>query len=173
MLASSFVIMSLTEVVSEKMSQFTSSACEALMHFDLVIEATNRSRWTIEMWFARGCSSLSMATARCQQAIEGARTNLFPIVTWRSTTEFTDKLAALRIVEPPWSGCGMAGVVLRVGVGQVAPVLASNLAAVINPCPWLAARVMMDAVWFSACAGVWGKGLPKLVFQGAIEIGWD
>jgi hypothetical protein len=71
-LASSFVIMSLTDVVAEKMSRLTRSACEALMHLDLVIVVANRSRLTIMMWFARGCSSLWMATARCQQASEGA-----------------------------------------------------------------------------------------------------
>jgi hypothetical protein len=48
-LASSFKIMSLTDVVAENMARLKHSACEALMHFDLVIVVANRSRWTIVM----------------------------------------------------------------------------------------------------------------------------
>ena len=154
--ASSFVIMSLTDVVVEKMSRLTRSACEALIHLDLVIVVTNRSRWIIMMWFARGCSSLWMATARYQQASEGAGKNLFPMKTWRCSARFVTKPAASRVNESPSSGCrGAVVVVLRAGVGLVAPVLASNSAAEINPCP-CAAGVMTGAAWFGAGAGVAG-----------------
>jgi hypothetical protein len=155
--ASSLVIMSLTDVVAEKISRLTRSACEALMHLDLVIVVANRSRWINVMWFARGCSSLWMATARFQQAGEGAGKNLFPMKTWRCSARFAVEPAASRVDESPSSGCRVAGVVLRAGVGRLAPVLASKSAAVINPCPWLAVGVMTDAVWFGACAGVSGR----------------
>jgi hypothetical protein len=52
--ASTFGIMSLTDVVAEKMSRLTRSACDALMHLDRVIVVTNRIRWIVVMWFARG-----------------------------------------------------------------------------------------------------------------------
>jgi hypothetical protein len=155
--ASSFVMMSLTDGVVENMSRLTCSACEALIHLDLVIVVVNCSRWTIVIWFARGWSSLCMATARCQQASEGAGKNLFPMKTWRCSARFVNKMAAWRIDNLPLSGCGGHSGVLGEGAGLVAPVLSIYLGAAINPCP-LAAGVMAGAVLFFAGVGVSGRG---------------
>jgi hypothetical protein len=83
----------------------------------------SRSRWTVVIWLARGSSSLWMATARYQQAAEGAGKNLFPTKIWRCFAGFEGcaaeeaalELVATQVDESPLSGLRLAGVVLVAG----------------------------------------------------------